>query len=462
MQFLCNKIGFFSFIKKSLSEEDCTRIEDYLQFFNERHSLSSEDEDKLCDYLYCLLRVCGCDVKKFFDCIKVPYPLEVIFNHGGISLDKEAFERIVSIRLGRKNAEEILNVCENLATSEPSCFAQKNYGDFYTLLFVCGFEKDTFMRNLADRYELSAYRRQVTQEDMEVFKTFFDVSEIENALKLEIENRSSKETYRERDRYDESPSHFKPWPFDIRVAVTQEKFTEQLAWMIYEVFPDSSWEDYKKRIDADMSLLSHRSAIASMASSSSIQKVIIQYRTMDGTHKLEVKSPQQLERFRNSFVDYYKFVEGATAVDGKDYARQIEAIKEDLGTRLLRRVALLLCYYGLYHESEDNDESYDFWFLDSGEKHFVKFGSEYGSLIFDLLKSVEKCEQVLFGGNRKGIVRECDEGLMPSNGEHISKKAKWDLIKYRLKKSEGWQKEEIQIEEIRRIPYSMKMFKKFR
>lgn len=164
-----------------------------------------------------------------------------------------------------------------------------------------------------------------------------------------------------------------------------------------------------------------------------------------------------LNSFRRSFVDYYRFIEGATA-DDEDYIRQKEIIKEDLGCRLLRRVALLLCHYGLYHEVNDDDDTYDMWFMDSGKEHFIKFGAEYGSLIFDLLKSVEKCEQVLFGGNRKGIVRSGDEGLMPSKGKHISKKSKWDLIKYRLKKSSGWQRNEIQMEDIPRIPFSLKMF----
>lgn len=457
MQCKCDKIGFLSFIRETLCEEDCARIEDYLLCASEHQLISSEDE--FCDYLYCWLRVCDCNVDKLFECSKVPFPLEIVSNAGGISLSKELFERIVSIRFGRKNAEEILNVCDKIATSESSFEIQKNYGDFYTLLFVCGFDKDVFMRNLANRHKLSGYIQRLIQKDMDVVKNNYpEVIAIENALKLEIENRSSVATYHERDRYDESPSHFKPWSAVILEAVSNERFAEQLAWMIYEVFPDSSWEDYKKRVDADMSLLSHRSEITSLASSNSIQEVTIKYEASDGPQTFSVKSPILLNSFRRSFVDYYRFIEGATADDSKDYTRQIEAIKEDLGTRLLRRVALLLCHYGLYHESDDNDESYDIWFLDSGGKKYVKFGSEYGSLIFDLLKSVEKCEQVLFGGNRKGIVRPGDEGLMPSKGKRISKKAKWDLIKYRLKKSSGWQRNEIQMEDIPRIPFSLKMF----
>lgn len=457
MQYKCDKIGFLSFIREALCEEDCARIEDYLQCASEHQLITSEDE--FCDYLYCWLRVCDCNVDKLFECSKVPFPLEIVSNQSGISLSKEIFERIVSIRFGRKNAEEILSVCDKVASREPSYNIQKNYGDFYTMLFVCGFDKEVFMRNLANKYKLAGYIKRTIQKDLDALKNNHpEVVAIENALKLEIENRSSVATYHERDRYDESPSHFRPWSAVILEAVSNERFAEQLAWMIYEVFPDSNWEDYKKRVDADMSLLSHHSEITSLASSNSIQEVTIKYEASDGPQTFSVKSPILLNSFRRSFVDYYRFIEGATA-DDEDYIRQKEIIKEDLGCRLLRRVALLLCHYGLYHEVNDDDDTYDMWFMDSGKEHFIKFGAEYGSLIFDLLKSVDKCEKVLFDIDRKGKDQKKEYGVNPKSkkGNQISKKAKWDIIKYRLRKW-GWQRNEIQIEAIPHIPFSLKMF----
>lgn len=468
----CDKIDFVSAAKIALNDADMKRLENFLLLAKNSHYYLEEGEvcpdsnkpteTEFFDYLYCLIRVCDYDIDKFLRSIKVRYPIEVIMPLDRVELAKEEFERIVYVFFNRYAAEDILKECSRYVAS---CLPQdipSEYGRFYLLLFVCDFHKETFMRNLADHYQLKPYIDNVVLKEMQRFKvTFPEVESIEQQIKAEIDKRKSAESYSKsiRDRYDESPEHYEEWSSEILSAVSSDRFATQLAWLIYDIFPEKDWNEYNQRVASDQSLLAQYQYIASLQQRPDISQVTIDLK--NSSNKIKIQSPQLLRTIGHSLQNYVRVVEGIDA-DVRVYEKEIALIKEKLEVRLLRRTALLLCHYGLYHESDDNDESYDMWFLDSGKKHFVKFGAKYGSLIFDLLKSVDKCEKVLFDFDRKGKNKEhkMQYGVNPTSnkGKQISKKAKWDSIKYRLKKTEGWQKEEIQINDIPLIPVSLKMY----
>ena len=162
---LCKK-DFVSYAKASLSEADFARIEEYMKMAEDEHfflKVGEEQnpenelptENEFFDYLYCVLRLCICDVDKFMLCLNVRYPIDVVFNtQGKIALSKDRFERIISIRFDAVSAEVIIRKCNELLSIYSGKDSEAVYGDLYVLLFVCNFDKNVFLRNLANRYLL--------------------------------------------------------------------------------------------------------------------------------------------------------------------------------------------------------------------------------------------------------------------------------------------------------------------
>ena len=471
MQYRYSKNDFISLLDEVLNEEDQSRIKEFLKLAEEQHFYApvgvQKDSDRMgeiefFDYLYCLFRTCDFQTDKFLLCLKVQYPIEVIFQDGGISMEKSAFERIVSIRFNQTNAKQILSECDYLANQSRPESIPSLYGGFYALLFVCNFNKETFLQNLAQKHGLKPYNKDRNEDELNSIirtsNTFQEVYHIEKQIRSEIDKRMSDDAYQAsikfHDGYDEDKKYFKPWAQDILDAVSKPDFSEKLAWLIFEVFPESTREEYEERVKCEIDLLNNYQEISKFGGISNIAKVTVDYLAGTGQKtKFKQTTPTLLHNFSNYLADYYRLLEGIKLDATGEYEDEIEQMSVMIETRLIRRTALLLCHFGLYEKSDRSD--FDMKFIYNGQINYVKFGAKYGGLMFNLLKSIEKCEKVLFAFDRKGKNTKKDYGVNPrSNIE------KWKVLKYRLQKDYNWITSEISVDQIGHIPYSLKLFQK--
>lgn len=456
---LCKK-DFVSYAKESLPEADFARIEEYMKMSEDEHFYLKEGEEQnpenqlptendFFDYLYCVLRLCTCDVDKFMQCLNVMYPLEVVFDtQGKIALSKERFERLVSMRFKTSSAEILKRKCEEILSIYPKKDLDTVYGELYLLLFVCGFDNNTFLRNLADRYQLhdtiDAWQKRLDDDILSNDKYVADkLREITASIEGEINNRIS-EYYMCIDDYDESPSHHKSWSSHISETVRSDDFIEDFAWLIYRTFPDDNLDEYQARRNEELQLLQDYMNIIKSNSNNEVVSCKVNFYFKRETVSCTMKTPRLAKAFLNYFEKYFPLVENITESE-RDYKNRMEEINKNLNVRLIRRTALLFCKYGLY--TEGDQEYYDMWYHnDQDNRVFVKFGAEYGSLLFDLLKSIPKVKQVLFlkGNqlNRNSVTASSEMG------RDVSKKAKWDILKHRLKDEQGWQFSEIRVKDI--------------
>lgn len=456
---LCKK-DFVSYAKGSLSEADFARIEEYMKMSEDEHFFLKEGEEQnpenelpteseFFDYLYCVLRLCVCDVDKFMQCLNVRYPIEVVFDTlGKIALSKDRFERIVSLRFDSLSAEVIIRKCNEILSIYPKKDLDTVYGELYFLLFVCGFDKNTFLRNLANRYQLhdsiDAWRKRLDDDIISNDKYVTDkLHDIMTAIEGEVHNRIS-EYYMCIDDYDESSSHHKSWSSHIRETVSRDDFQGDLAWLIYQTFPDDDLEEYQTRRKEELQLLKDYLNIMELDSNNEVVSCKVNFSFKRDTVSCSMKTPRLAKAFLNYFEKYFPLIENITE-SKRDYKFRMEEINKNLGVRLIRRAALLFCKYGLY--TVGDPEHYDMWYHDDQDNRvFVKFGAEYGSLLFDLLKSIPKVKQVLF---LKGTQFNSNSVTVYTEaGRDVSKKAKWDILKHRLKDEQGWQFSEIRVKDI--------------
>lgn len=461
---LC-KNDFVSYAKGSLSEADYARIEEYMKMSEDEHFFLKEGEEQnpenelpteneFFDYLYCVLRLCVCDVDKFMQCLNVRYPIEVVFNtQGKITLSKDRFERIVSLRFDALSAEVIIRKCNEILSIYSGKDSEAVYGDLYVLLFVCNFDKNVFLRNLANRYLLhdtiDAWQKRldndlVSNDEMAKVK----LGEIEQSITEEIHNRVSIYYMCRDDFYDESPSHHEPWSQHIINIVSSDEFVKDFAWLIYVTFPEDNYEEYEKRRDEELLLLEDYLNILQLNTNNDVVSCRVSFAFRRDTGSCNMKTPRLANAFLNYFKKYFPLVEDITG-SKEDYENRKAAINKKLIQRLIRRTALLFCKYGLY--TKGDPMHYDMWYHDEQNNEvFVKFGAEYGSLLFDLLKSIPKVKQlVLLKGperNRNSVT------VFTEYGKGISKKAKWDVLKHRLKDELEWQLSEIKVKDI--YPYN--------
>lgn len=466
----CSKSDFLTLVEQHVETADFHRVEDYIQFAEKNHlfRLNGESGDGLSEdeffvYLYCSIKLLKFDINKFIKFLNDEAPFKTVTPAPSPYFKQEEFENLVRIRFGTQSAYVILSECEKIARESHNIPSERLYADFYQLLFVCGFQKDLFLRNLANHYILLPYIEKI-REGNEAFKTFESLKKA-NDIEIELKKAVSillPEYQRKLKTFSDGSTDFFAYK-KITDVLSSDEFLKRLAWSIVDLFPESSISEYVRKKEVELNMLKEYKHITSFetAGATNVCKVTFKFGPVSQKgNEMTFSDPTITKQMGSYLSGYFRAIEAIP--DENTISKGNDSYSANLKQRLVRRTALLFCAHGLFYGSEDNYKP-EMWYRQNSQIVTVSFRTLYGSLIYDLLASVDKCKQALFFNQNdpKG-----------NHGGNLTRaKDKWDVLKARvrnipencfdLKKDIDrgfvldWQDSELSIDQILHLPFSL-------